>query len=231
MQDKIIPSGKWQFNKEVTAVFGDMLSRSIPAYDVMRALTFALGKHFIKDYCKVIDLGCSTGLSIAPFVDAFKNVEYHLFDVSSPMLDKCRERFKDTANVYIYDADICKGLNVWGANLILSVLTVQFTPIEYRQKIINYVYESLQPEGAFIFVEKVLGDTAQIDDLMVEEYYGIKKANGYTQKQIESKRESLKGVLVPLTAEWNKQMLYNSGFRKVDCFFRCLNFAGYLAIK
>ena len=40
--DHTIPEGKWQFNEGVTKVFDDMLSRSIPEYQVMRQLVFDL---------------------------------------------------------------------------------------------------------------------------------------------------------------------------------------------
>ncbi len=45
------------------------------------------------------------------------------------------------------------------------------------------------------------------------------------------KRKSLENVLSPLKAEWNKDMLHEAGFEKVDMFWRCLNFCGWVAIK
>jgi tRNA (cmo5U34)-methyltransferase len=93
------------------------------------------------------------------------------------------------------------------------------------------VYDKLNEGGAFILVEKVLGNSAQIDNLFVKEYYDMKKDNGYTQEQIANKRKSLEGVLVPLTASFNEHLLHQVGFKYVDCFFRCLNFSGWIAIK
>ena len=63
------------------------------------------------------------------------------------------------------------------------VLTLQFTPIEYRQKIIQSIYNSLEPGGALILVEKVLGSNYALDSMMVDEYYRIKADNAYTQEQ------------------------------------------------
>jgi hypothetical protein len=67
--------------------------------------------------------------------------------------------------------------------------------------------------------------------MMVHEYYGMKAQNGYTQEQIERKRLSLEGVLVPVTARWNEEMLAAAGFTQIDCFWRWMNFAGWIAIK
>ena len=42
---------------------------------------------------------------------------------------------------------------------------------------------------------------------------------------------TLEGVLVPVTARWNEELLHEEGFRSVDCFWRHLNFAGWVAVK
>jgi tRNA (cmo5U34)-methyltransferase len=89
----------------------------------------------------------------------------------------------------------------------------------------------LEPGGALILVEKVLGSNNAIDTMLVDEYYRIKAENAYTQEQISAKRKSLEGVLVPITARWNEEMLKEAGFRSVDCFWRYLNFAGWVAVK
>ena len=113
----------------------------------------------------------------------------------------------------------------------LCILTLQFVPIEYRQRIVRDVYAHTVEGGAFILVEKVLGASADIDAEMVDQYYTLKRANGYSEEQIERKRLSLEGVLVPVTARWNEELLRGAGFGQVDCFWRWMNFAGWLAVK
>lgn len=224
--------GKWEFDENVTKVFGDMLSRSIPNYEVMRQLVFSLGKNFIRDEDSiVVDMGCSNGLSVESFVKAFPRNPFYLLDVSKPMIEECYKRFRDYPFVFVWDNDLRKGIPIDNIDLTLSILTLQFTPIEYRQNILQDVYDNLNEGGAFIIVEKVLGNSAKIDDLFVKEYYNLKQENGYTQEQIANKRKSLEGVLVPLTSSFNEHLLHQVGFKYVDCFFRCLNFAGWIAIK
>lgn len=71
----------------------------------------------------------------------------------------------------------------------------------------------------------------EIDDLMVDLYYQMKRENGYTDEQIMAKRRSLENVLSPLEPEWNEALLKESGFRRVQMFWRCLNFCGWIAVK
>lgn len=234
MQDNtVIEDGKkWEFDDAVTSVFDNMLVRSIPQYSLMRELVKRIGFKYVKINSDIVDIGCSNGLAVEPFVKAYgPDCNYLLFDVSEPMLGKCREKYGAFENMAIQNYDITQGIPKCDASLVLSVLTLQFTPIEYRQKIVQSIYDSLRPGCAFIMVEKVLGNTYEIDNVLVDEYYRIKSENAYTQEQIQSKRKSLEGVLVPITSKWNEDLLRMAGFRKIDCFWRCLNFAGWLAIK
>lgn len=234
MQDKtVIPDGKkWEFDSEVTNVFDDMLERSIPQYGLMRELVTRIGFRYVKLNTTIVDIGCSNGNAVAPFVHKLaEDNDFLLLDVSEPMLEECKKRYSQFGTIEIQNHDIRNGIPKTKASLVLSILTLQFTPIEYRQKIVQSVYDNLIDGGAFIVVEKVLGNTNEIDEILVDEYYRIKSENLYTQEQIQSKRKSLEGVLVPITARWNEDLLKSVGFRKVDCFWRYLNFAGWIAIK
>lgn len=236
MQDNVMPTGKWEFNQEVTNCFDEMLERSIPAYSDMRELVTKIGERYVKRKTVIVDLGCSTGEAINPFIKKFGSQnQYKLYDVSQPMLEETRKRYNGWIKEGIVDVqefDIRNGLpDHMYTSLVLSVLTLQFTPIEYRQKIISSIYNSLDSGGALILVEKVLGSDYTLDSMLVDEYYKMKSDHAYTQEQIAAKRKSLEGVLVPITAKWNEDMLKQTGFRSVDCFWRYLNFAGWVAIK
>lgn len=169
MRDNVHPGEKWEFNGEVAACFANMLERSIPDYRSMRALTYKLGERFIQPETLIVDVGCST------------------------------------------------------------VLSMQFMPTSYRPRMLKQIYDGLTDGGALIFVEKILSEN--MDDLMVDLYYEMKRENGYTDEQIMSKRRSLENVLSPLKAEWSVDMMRTAGFRQVDMFWRCLNFCGWIAVK
>ena len=234
-RDHVLPEGKWQFDAEVTDVFDEMLRRSIPQYDVMRKAVFEIATCFAKEKTAIVDLGCSRGDALDPLISKYG--AYNRFvgvEVSQPMLDAARKRFQgyiDCGVVSIREMDLRHQFPPERASVILSVLTLQFTPIEYRLKIVREAFNSLIPGGALILVEKVLGASADLDAMLVDLYYGMKRDNGYSQEEIDRKRMSLEGVLVPVTAAWNEQLLHQCGFSEVDCFWRYLNFAGWVAVK
>lgn len=235
MQDQVIPNGQWKFDGEVTAVFDDMLSRSIPQYGVMRKACFDLAVRYAKPNTTIIDLGCSRGESLAPLVDHFGgDCRYIGVEVSEPMIAAATSRFGGLVNngvVRIENIDLRSGYPDASASVTLCILSLQFTPIEHRLRIVQDIYDHALPGGAVILVEKIIGASAAIDRYMVDIYYKMKSDNGYTQEQIDRKRLSLEGVLVPMTARWNEEMLAMVGFRQIDCFWRWMNFAGWIAVK
>lgn len=226
-------SERWEFDASVAKVFDDMLARSIPQYEVMRALCFELGSKFVVDGTDVVDLGASRGKAIMPFVERFGALNrFHAVETAPAMLAELHKVFDPySAVVQVHDTDLRADFPNVRASVILSILTLQFTPIEYRLKILRHAFLSLMPGGALILVEKVIGATADLDDHFTDVYYGLKGRNGYGSEEIAKKRRALEGVLVPVTARMNEEFLRGAGFAEVDCFWRWANFAGWIAVR
>lgn len=241
MIDNVEPKDKWEFDEQVANCFDDMLKRSIPQYDVMRNCVADLAFNMIyndvkKSTFRILDLGCSDGLMLEALYNKFNgDGNYVGVDVSEPMLQKAKYRFLDQIinhKISIYNCDLKTDFPEGVYDIITSILTIQFIPIDYRQEIIQNAYDSLVGKnGCFLMVEKVLGNTSQLNKLFIKNYYELKESNNYSQEQIERKRLSLEGVLVPVTSDWNIQLLKQAGFRQVDVFWRWMNFVGYIAIK
>jgi len=233
--DKFKAEGKWKFNGEVAQVFDNMLQRSIPQYDTMRKAIFDLACKFITPGDNIIDLGCSLGESLSSLIAMYgAHNRYIGVEMAPEMLRLVRQRFADwieTGYVKIEDIDLRTDFPKKYAGVILSILTLQFIPIEYRQRVVSHCHYWLKTGGALILVEKVLGETAELHEIYIERYLQMKKDNGYSQEEIDRKRIALEGVLVPVTAAWNEQMLKAAGFKYMDCFWRWMNFAGWIAIK
>lgn len=168
---------------------------------------------------------------VEPFVEKYQDEnDFLLIDNAPAMVDACRKRFAAVPGVLV------KAGNLWEylplpdkASLVLSVLSLQFMPTSYRQKMLSDIYEGLTPGGALILVEKIVSES--LDELMVHLYYEMKRENGYTDDQIMDKRRSLENVLSPLKVGWNVDMLRTAGFKQVAMFWRCLNFCGWIAVK
>lgn len=234
-RDNIKPKNKWEFDEDVTEVFDDMLGRSIPGYEEMRKLTTSLACEFAQNNTSIIDLGCSRGGALAPIIERrLDRNKYVGVEVSEPMRTAANKRFSilpSSIQVRILDMDLRNEFPEDNSSVILSILTLQFVPIEYRQEILYKCFKSLEPDGAIILVEKVLGNDAYLNNLFVKLYCEMKGQNGYTEDQINLKRKALEGVLVPVTSTWNQELLESAGFTHVETFWKDLNFAGWIGIK
>lgn len=229
------PGQRWSFDESVTRVFTDMLQRSIPQYGEMRHLVFDLGRRFVQPGTDIVDLGCSRGDALAPLVSHFGDqCRYVGLEMSQSMLAAARSRFASQIEqgiVSIREHDLCGAYVDVQSSLTLSVLTLQFTPPRRRARILADIRNSTVEGGALILVEKVLGGTAELDRLMVEIYHEMKTRHGYSKEEVDRKRLALEGVLVPQTAAQNEALLDEAGFSQVDCFWRWMNFAGWIAIR
>lgn len=225
---------RWQFDAEVTRVFEDMLRRSIPQLDVMRGIVKDLTLRYRVPGTTIVDLGASRGDAIAPIIDASSHWHgsFDLVEVSEPMANVCRSRFAGDSRVRVHDTDLRMGYpTISSASVTLLVLALQFTPIQHRQRILRDVFRHTMPGGAVILVEKVLGSDAEADDMLVELYHQLKDRNGYSRDEIDRKATALEGVLVPVTARWNEELLRAAGFQTVECVWRCLSFVAWVAVR
>jgi tRNA (cmo5U34)-methyltransferase len=190
----------------------------------------------------IVDLGASRGDAVAPMIEAGWENSFELVEVSAPMAAVCRERYAERALrpgrfnkqpwVRVHEHDLRTGYpDVGSACVTLCVLTLQFTPIEHRLGILRNIFRHTLPGGAVILVEKVLGSDAEANETLRALYHDLKERTGYSREEIDRKAASLEGVLVPVTARWNEEMLRGAGFQSVECFWRCLSFAGWIAVR
>ena len=242
--DRVVPKEKWEFDGDVTAAFDDMLRRSIPQYSVMRETVLAVGSKIAIRKTAIVDLGASRGEAIAPFISHFGAYNtYHCVEVSPPMLEVLRTRFasydgssdpfgKPLIQIHEVDLRDRKKYPPVYASLTLAVLTLMFTPINYRPQILKSIYDWTVRGGGTIIVEKVLGETSTVEDLLTGVYHDYKVARGgYSDEDVERKKLSLEGVLVPLPAEYTERMIRAAGFESVECIWRWMNFAAWVALK
>jgi tRNA (cmo5U34)-methyltransferase len=227
----------FSFNKEVTAVFDDMLDRSVPFYQEIQRMTAEMAVDFAQPNTNIYDLGCSTAnsfLNIDRLMAPDANVRFVGVDESPAMLDKARAKLtaaKFARPFELEQGDLNAGITVTNASVAMLVLTLQFIRPLYRERVVKAIYDGMTDNGCLIVVEKVLGENSTFNRLFIKHYYEMKRRNGYSEMEISQKREALENVLVPYRLEENKELLRGAGFRHVDVFFKWYNFCGMIAMK
>ena len=230
--------GDFNFGEEVAEVFDDMLDRSIPLYREQQRMIGEIAAEFAEDGSVVYDLGCSTGITLetlrAALSAAGKQVRLVGVDYSEPMLERARKRF---AAIAVHDwphfvhADLNHGCVIENASVVVLNLTLQFVRPLYRDKLIRLIVDGLNENGCLILMEKVLSKDSLLNRMFIKYYYDMKRHNGYSETEINAKREALENVMIPYRIDENVELLKRNGFAEVDVFFKWYNFAGMVAIK
>ena len=223
------------FGGEVAAVFDDMLDRSVPFYAEIQRMTLEMCADFAVPGTRLVDLGCSTGTTLAALHTILPHgVKLLGLDYSEDMLAKARNKLAGLSGDREFDlraADLNDGACFDDASVALLLLTLQFIRPLRRERLMADIYRGLQENGALIIVEKVLGEDSMFNRLFIKYYYDMKRRHGYSDLEIAQKREALENVLIPYKLLENRELLLNTGFRYVDVFFTWYNFCGIVAVK
>ena len=223
--------GAFRFDAEVTRVFDDMISRSVPGYDLLVRMMALYADIFVTPASRVYDLGCSTGVMSRVIeqqldVDA---VEIIAIDNSASMIEKCRAEAK-TQVIDWQCADILD-VDIENASMVVLNLTLQFITPAQRDDLLLRVYQGLNPGGVLVLTEKVQYEDSAQQKTMTELYQGFKKIQGYSDLEISQKRAALENVLIPDTPQQHHDRFEAAGFSEVHDCFHCFNFVSYLARK
>lgn len=233
-----IRGSDFEFNEEVTKVFDDMLTRSVPFYLEQQQLLKTIAQQFYVPGTKIVDLGCSTGTTLIHLAKVLENANHLVgYDNSKPMLEKARantELAGVSEQIELRYADLNGDLNAIdfsNASFVTMCWTLQFIRPLKRDALIRKIYDNLVDGGALIVTEKVLTNDSHMNRFFIDFYYEFKRRNGYTEDEIVRKREALENVLIPYRFDENFELFRRNGFEIVETFFQWFNFAGFLCVK
>ncbi len=220
----------FEFDENVTQVFHDMISRSVPGYALLLRLIGLYANVFVTDKSNVYDLGCSLGEASIIVANQTKKVDCAIISVDSSesMIKKCLEHSAQNID-WIY-ADI-QQVDIQNASMVILNLTLLFIDPNERDTLMTRIYQGMQPGGILVLSEKVLLNDSAENDCMVELYQAFKKTQGYSDLEISQKRTALENVLIPDQQSALDQRLRKAGFKQIYQCFQCFNFVSYLAIK
>ncbi len=237
MRDKIFTQKNdlvnFTFDAQVAAVFDDMVKRSVPGYQTLIEMMGLLVKTYGQNNTNYYDLGTSTGaVSLALGLNnTHKNNKIIALDNSPDMVRKCQANLK--GKITNFEVICCDIQDIYfdNASIVVLNLSLQFISPKVRQALIDKIYQGLNARGALISSEKIHFDNTQKQAEMANLHLDFKRANGYSELEIASKRQSLENILITDTSKTHLKRFKKAGFSQSFCYFQCLNFASFLAVK
>lgn len=236
-QDRIYATARehiidFAFDETVAAVFPDMIRRSVPGYGDIVALTGLIAERFARAGTRCYDLGCSLGavsLTMRRRVRA-PDVRIVAVDNAEAMVNRCREHVNAEQGppVDVICADI-RDVPIENASVVVLNFTLQFVPPADRAALLARIRAGMVEGGVLVLSEKIAFADAQSQQFNETLHLDFKRANGYSELEISQKRTALENVLIPDTLEAHEARLTAAGFKRVEPWYRCFNFASLVA--
>jgi tRNA (cmo5U34)-methyltransferase len=241
VKDKVFAGKKinikpFEFNKEVTQVFDDMLNRSVPLYSQSIMRQSQLTAMNYQEGSRIYDLGCSHGNLGLLVLDQFQEKPFSMVavDSSRPMIQRYKKRLegykKNSMNVDLV-CGFLENIKIENASVVLINLTLQFLDRSVRDDLIKKIFQGMNKNGILLLTEKTHHASGTMDELYTKFYKTFKLENGYSELEISQKRDALEKVLVPDTLEIHEKRILNAGFESFDVWLKWFNFASIIAVK
>ena len=223
------------FDEKVTAVFDDMIRRSVPGYATVIVMTKVFAERYAQADSVCYDLGCSLGASTLAMRKGITQPGCSIVavDNSAAMVKQCGEVIAaddGAAAVEIRQADI-QDVPIENASVVVMNFTLQFLSPDRRDAMIQKIYDGLHPGGVLLLSEKIAFADTEKQAFETDMYHEFKKLMGYSDLEVAQKRKALENVLLPETLEAHRSRLEKAGFVKTYLWFQCFNFMSLAAFK
>lgn len=210
------------FSFDTISNFDNHISGSINGYILMDDLILSLCSFWAKDGGRIVDIGCTSGRLIHKIKYQHPAVECIGYDLTA-------HNFIG-GGAMLLQQDVTDSLfKIPESNVITSVFTLQFLPYAKRIEVVEKIYKSLTPSGAFFVAEKEISQSGTIQEAFTFANYDYKRGT-FTAQDILEKEKSLRQIMDALPDGSNKSILEGAGF-KCHQFFQSLNFKAWVCIK
>jgi SAM-dependent methyltransferase len=205
----------WKFDADVAERFQKEAETHIPDYQKVIDLSIdLLENHFDSKEIKVIDVGSALGHTIECLLDrGFHNVKG--VDKSQEMISRSKFSDRITNSDKLPDEKYHAVLMNW---------TLHF--VQDKETYLRDVYNSLPESGVLIITDKMTQS-----EIIKNQYYDWKFANGVSREQIKEKEQKLVGVMLSEDPEWYFSTIKRIGFRSINLINSRFNFNTLYCIK
>jgi tRNA (cmo5U34)-methyltransferase len=212
--------------------FDEHIDTSIRGYNDMWNDVVDYSQYFVEDYTSVVDIGCSTGKMLKYMIaqNTFApNAQYTGVEIEEAFWSTYEQDTKDYLNLDYHQGN-ANDFHFYNCSYVTSIFTLQFMSHQDRSRVINSVFQGLNPGGAFVFAEKTMPENVRVHEMRTFTYYDYKRRT-FTSDDILDKERQLRHMTKPNTREEIFDMCRAAGFTAIDTFWQNHAFTGFIALK
>jgi len=186
------------------------------------------------DATRIMDLGCGGGNYAVKVASLIPNVDCTLIDLSANMLAKAEERVAAIISGKVLTIqgdyrDIPLEENAY--DVITAGTTLHHLRESHEwESVFTKVFKALKPGGTFWINDIVLGETEEIDQMMLGGWLSMLRKQ-ISQEEIEMYMERYESEDTPRTLSYQLELMKQVGFSKTMVLHKHFNFAAFGARK
>jgi tRNA (cmo5U34)-methyltransferase len=186
------------------------------------------------DATRIMDLGCGGGNYAVKVTSLLPNVDCTLIDLSANMLAKAEERVAANISGKVLAIqgdyrDIPLEENAY--DVITAGTTLHHLRGDEEWKsVFTKVFKALKPGGTFWINDIVLGETEEINRMMLDGWLSILQKQ-ISPEEIEMYMERYESEDTPRTLSYQLNLMKQVGFSETIVLHKHFNFAAFGAIK
>ena len=186
------------------------------------------------DAKRVMDLGCGGGNYAVKVTSLLPDVDCTLIDLSANMLVKAEERVLEniSGKVLAIQGDYREiPLEENAYDVITAGTTLHHLREDQEwESVFTKVFNALKPGGTFWINDIVLGETTEINQLMLDGWLSMLKKQ-ISPEEIEMYMERYESEDTPRTLSYQLDLIKQIGFRETIVLHKHFNFAAFGARK
>ena len=225
----------FRFDEQVVKVFPDMITRSVPGYELVVPMIGMLARRYAQPDSKIYDLGCSLGAASLAMSLAVRasGAEIIAVDNSEAMVTRFKNAMEKHSGIVPIDVRLQNMVDtpIENASVVVLNFTLQFLDRDQRQALIDRIVTGMLTGGALIISEKICFEQEEEQADQSTWHHDFKRTQGYSDLEIAQKRNALEDVLRPDTEATHFNRMRQAGLSNPRRWFQCFSFASYIAFK
>lgn len=208
--------------------YRDEADSYVPERHSLIGITQSLYRHYVKQPCRILDLGCGDGLMVQALLKVDGTLDATLVDGSQEMLKAAADRLTRLEKKHMVKASFQELLTqdplqrTFG--FVLSSLAIHHLAMPEKEALFEYVYRHLDPGGFFLNIDVVLSPTDNLEKwylLLWEEWIDAqavdpaKSSLHSVPQRYKDNPDNLPDPLLPQLLA-----LERLGFNNVDCYYK-----------
>jgi len=219
------------FFDSISVQYDGMIERCVPRYrEMIWALLTYLPKQL--EVSRILELGCGTGNLSSVLAQRFPQAEITMVDISSEMLENCRQRLGQDSRFTFRVADLNNlDFDAASFDLVTSSIAIHHINSAAKAALFQRVHSWLREDGVFAYSDQFAGATTELYQTHLEFWRSEALKLGATDDDwnVWMQHQDDADFHDPLIdqIDW----LRAAGFQNVDCPWRFLLWTVVLAQK